>query len=315
MKHKSIGLSPREMSILRCIRERGLSRKDVAETLGMPQPELTRLVKSLESKGLIVVQKIGMSTSIAFSEMKHASLLRRILNEYSHMRLEEILTLASLRVVTSLAMSPASTRGDVVSSSGVSPRTLQTVLGRLRELGMVRVRARGVYELSDRFSLFADFAHELSEYSNEREAREFSPDSVVVWERGSEFIVRTKSSKKNEDFKMTAFSAFENYGVPLIQEWRYYYHSHGSWRGTPDEVFLQSLLIKPRSSREMTAMKMLWERKGLWRNLDSIRAKARAYGLEDELERIVAYLQDQRKDKEPILSVSRGLEMDHRSDG
>ncbi|MCJ2512285.1 MAG: hypothetical protein LN409_02895 [Candidatus Thermoplasmatota archaeon] len=297
MTLRSIGLSPKEMSILKCIRDGELPRKVVAKTMGMAQSELTRLLKSLESKGMLVVRKNGMSSTVAFSDMKHALLLRRILNEYGHMRLEGILSLASLRVLTSLAVSPVSTRAEMQSFSGVSPRTLQTVLSKFRELGVVRVRSRGVYEISDRFAPFTDFVRELSEYSNQKEARNFSPDSVVIWERGSDFIVRTKSRKENDDFRTTAFSAFGNYGVPLILDWHYYYHTHGKWRRTADEVFLQSLAIRPLGSREMTAMKMLWQRKSLWRNLIRLRARAKVYGLTDELEGIVANFQNQENEE------------------
>lgn len=314
MIHRPIGLSPKEVSILKCIRDGELPRKDIAKTMGVAQSELTRLVRSLESKGMLVVRKDGISRSVAFSDMKHALLLRRILNEYSHMRLEGILSLASLRVLASLAVSPVSTRTEMLSSSGVSPRTLQTVLGKFRELGVVRVHVRGVYELSDRFAPFTDFARELSEYSNQKEARDFSPDSVVIWERGSDFIVRTKSRKGNDDFRATAFSAFGDYGVPLIQDWHYYYHTHGNWRRTVDEVFLQSLAIRPLGSREMTAMKMLWQRKSLWRNLSRLRARAKVYGLNDELEKVVAYFQNQEK-KESASSESIGLDGEPRSEG
>jgi DNA-binding MarR family transcriptional regulator len=287
MKDVEIELFPREIALLRCLRDGGLPRKEVAITLGMPQSELTRLVRSLESKGIVEVRWNGASSSLFFSEMKHASMLRRILNEYGHMRLEEVLSLASLRVVASLAMQPASTRKEILSSSGVSARTLQTVLSRFRGVGILSAHKRGVYELSDRFLPFADFVRELMSFSNQRKASAFSSDSVVIWERGKEFIVRTKAREEGDSFRRTAFSAFDGYGVPLVQDWHYYYHPRGGWRRTPDEVLLQSLLIRPLGSREMSAVKMLWDRKTLGRNINQLRAKARRYGVNAELEGLI----------------------------
>ena len=287
MKDAGIELFPREIALLRCLRDGGLPRKEVAITLGMPQSELTRLVRSLESKGIVEVCWNGASSSLAFSGMKHASMLRRILNEYGHMRLEEVLSLASLRVIASLATQPASTRRDILSFSGVSARTLQTALSRFGAVGILRVHKRGVYELSDRFLPFADFVRELMSFSNQRKASAFSSDSVVIWERGNEFIVRTKAREEGESFRRTAFSAFDGYGVPLVQDWHYYYHPHGSWRRTPDEVLLQSLLIRPLGSREINAVKMLWDRKTLGRNINQLRAKARRYGVNAELESLI----------------------------
>jgi DNA-binding MarR family transcriptional regulator len=291
MKDGETWLSPREISLLRCLGDGGLPRKEVAKITGMLQPELTRLVKSLESKGIISVHKKGISSSIAFSDSKHASLFRRVLNEYGHMRLEEVLSLASLRVIASLAARPASTREELLSSSGISPRTLHTVLRKFRGVGIVRVQGRGVYGLSDRFVPFGDFSREMMSFSNQRKVLAFSSDSVVIWERGSEFIVRTKARKESSDFKLTAFSAFEDYGVPLIQDWHYYYHPVRDWRRTVDEVLLQSMLVRPRDARENTAILMLWEKNGLSRRLGRIREGAARYGLEGEIETIVAYFQ------------------------
>lgn len=288
MNEKGFGLSPREIALLRCIRDGELPRKEVARMLSMPQPELTRLVESLETKGFVGVRKHGVSTSLTFSDTKHASMLRRILNEFAHMRLERILSLASLRVVSSLASQPVSTRKEILESSGASPRTIQTVLSRLREVGVLHTRKRGEYRLGDRFVSFADFARELISSQNQRHAVSFSSDSVVVWERNNEFIVRTRTTKETKDFRKTAFSAFEGYGVPLVQDWQYYYHSHGRWRRTPDEVLLHSLLLKPLSSREMNAIKTLWNRKMLIRRVDRLREKAKRYGVQAELVRLIS---------------------------
>jgi DNA-binding MarR family transcriptional regulator len=304
MMNHELGLSPREMALLRRLRDGELPRKEIARALGMPQPELTRLVRSLEAKGILVVRWRGVSSSLGFSGMKHASILRRILNEYGHMRLEEILSLASLRVIASLATKPVSTRKEMLASSGVSPRTIQTVLSRFKAVGILRVRGRGSYELTDRFVPFADFARELMSFSNQRKALAFSSDSVVVWERGSEFIVRTRAKNETEDFMKTAFSAFDGYGVPIVQDWHYYYHHRGSWQRTPDEVLLHSLLIRPLGSREVEAIRMLWNRKTLGRRMSQLREQARQYGVDVELARLIEAFKGQKKKQTPVVSAS-----------
>jgi DNA-binding MarR family transcriptional regulator len=287
MKEERAELSPREIALMRHIRDGELPRREIAAMLGMPQPELTRLAKSLRSKGLLVVRRHGISTSLAFSEAKHASVLRRVLNEYSHMRLEEVLTLSTFRVIAALATKPSSTRVGIQAASGLSPRTIYTVLGRLREVGVVRVRRRGEYELADRFALFAELAREMASLQNQRRAASFSSDAIVVWEQNRGFMVRTRAVKERGDFRKTAFSAFDAYGVPVVQDWHYYYHPEGSWRRMPDEVLLHALLLRPSGSREINAMKMLWDQKELWRNTQKLREKAREYGVGAELESLI----------------------------
>jgi DNA-binding MarR family transcriptional regulator len=299
MMSESSGLTPKEVSVLRSIRPGGVPRKEIATALHVSPPELSRLVKSLESKGLISVRKEGVSHKVAFSEMRHASRLRRVLDEYGHMRLEKVLSLASLRIITSVAASPGSTRSEIISSSGVSARTLQKTLGELRALGMLRVDGRGIYSISDRFSPFADFAREFRSYANQKAALKFSSDSVIVWERGGEFLVRTKRGREDAGFRETAFSAFEDYGVPLLQDWHYHYHPCGDWRRTADEVLLQSLLISPLSTREMIVILVFWEKNELGKDVDRLREKARRYGRVSELESIVAYFEDPVKNRGP----------------
>ena len=68
MKQRLARLSPREMSVLVSIREGGKTRKTVARADRCPPPELTRLVKALESKGLVAVHRTGISSSISFSD-------------------------------------------------------------------------------------------------------------------------------------------------------------------------------------------------------------------------------------------------------
>ncbi len=303
-----IVLSPAEIALLRHLRDGEQPRKKVAKGLGIPPSGLTRLVRSLESKGILVVHRAGVSSSIDFSGMKHAWILRRILNEYGHMKLEEVLSLASLRVIVSLAARPASTRPEILSSSRISPRTLQTVLNRLRAVGVLRIRGRGIYELSDRFVLFTDFARELVSFSNHKNALAFSSDSVVVWERGNEFIVRTRTRDEHDGFRKTAFSAFDDLGVPLVLEWHYYFHPHGAWRRTPEEVFLQSLLIRPLGSREMNAVKALWRQKNLRSRIDQLRANARRYGAGADLERLIDGFGEQERRIMPAVRGSGELE-------
>lgn len=273
--------------------------KSIARNLSVSQPELTRLVRSLRTKGLVVVERQGMSNSVYISDQKHASRLRRILNEFSHMRLKGILSLTSLDVLSALAASPESSRSSIMSSSDVSARSLHTALKSLRELGVVRSRTRGAYEISDRFEPFVEFVREFDDYSNQRKAKEFCRDAVVIWQRGREFIIRTECESESNEFRLTAFSVFEQYGVPLFVGWRYYYHPVGKWRRTIDEVLLQSMLLRPRDARENTAILMLWHKNNMSRDLDQLSEGASRYGLQDELQAIADYFRDPERNRLP----------------
>ncbi|MFY9605941.1 MAG: helix-turn-helix domain-containing protein [Thermoplasmata archaeon] len=273
--------------------------RSIAQNMDVSPPELSRLVKSLRAKGLVVLDRQGMTSSVSISDQKHASRLRRVLDEFSHMKLETIVSLASLDVLSALAASPGSSRTDLMQASDVSARTLHTTMKRLRELGVVRDRARGVYEISDRFQPLAEFVREFDDYSNQKKAKEFCPDAMMIWQRGREFIIRTKCVVESNEFRLTAFSVFEQYGVPLFLAWQYYYHPVGKWRRTIDEVLLQSMLLKPRDTRENTAILMLWHKHNMPRDLDQLRKGASRYGLREELETISDYFRDPEGNRPP----------------
>ncbi len=299
MISRPFSLTPKEIAALRSVRPGGISSKEMAASLHVSAPGLSRLTRSLESKGLITIRKKGMAHAVALSDLKHAIRLRRVFDEHGHMKLEKILSLASLKVVAALTARPGSTRGEIVSSSGVSARTLQTTIGRLRALGILRIDGRGEYSVPDRFAPLMDFVREFNSYANQRAARDFSADSVVVWEEGAEFLVRTKRTSGDDRFMKTAFSAFEEHGLPLLQGWHYYYHPCGEWRRTAVEVLLQSLLIRPLSTRELTMILVFWEKNGLGKDVGRIKDRAERYGLVEEVERIAAYFDDPVKNRWP----------------
>lgn len=301
MNRRISSLTPREVSVLTSIRNERRTIRSIAQELDLSPPELSRLVKSLKVKGLVVVDRQGMTSSVSISDQKHASRLRRVLGEFSHMKLERVISLASMDVLSALAASPRSSRTALNQSSGVSARTLHTTLKRLRELGVVRVRTRGVYEISDRFQPVAEFVREFDDYSNQMEARGFCPDAVVIWQRGREFIMRTKRVGEREDYRLTAFSVFGQYGVPLFLAWQYYYHPVGEWRRTIDEVLLQSMLLKPRDTRENTAILMLWLKNDMSQNLGRLQKGALRYGLQDDLKTISDYFRDPDGNRPPAF--------------
>ncbi len=301
MNHRISRLTPREVSVLTSIREKSQTSNSIAQNLSISAPEVSRLIKSLRTKGLVVVDRQGMTSSVSISHQKHASRLRRVLDEFGHMKLEGIISLASLNVLSALAASPESSRAALMQSADVSARTLHTTLKKLRELGVVRARTRGIYEISDRFQPIAEFVREFDEYSNQIEAKEFCPDATVIWQRGCEFIIRTKCAEERKDFKLTAFSVFGQYGVQLFAAWRYYYHPIGRWYRTIDEVLLQAMLLRPRDTRENTAILMLWLRNDLSRDLARLQRGASRYGLQDDLEKILEYFRDPEGNRPPTF--------------
>lgn len=308
MNRGTYRLTPREVSVLISIRERSRTMKSIAQNLDIPRPELTRLVRSLRTKGLVVVERQGMSSSVSISDQKHASRLRRIFDEFSHMKLEKILSLTSFDVLSALAAYPGLSRSDIMSSSDISARSLHTALKNLRGLGVVRARTRGAYEISDRFEPFVEFVREYDDYSNRQKAKDFCRDAMVVWQRGRKFIIRTKCESENNEFRLTAFSAFGHYGVSLFLGWQYYYHPVGRWRRTVDEVLLQSMLLRPRDVRENTAILMLWYKNNLSRNLGQLREGASRYDLQNDLETIASYFRDPERNRPPVFPKMDELE-------
>jgi DNA-binding transcriptional ArsR family regulator len=284
-------LTEKERETLRAIAHSGdMDVGDVAQALGSLYPAASRLLASLARKGLVDTSRRGQSKRVSLSDTKHTQLFKRLLAEFGHMSLEHLLSNSSLEVLSYISEHPLSRR-ELVERSSLSDKTVKATLRRLRSVGIVASRESFRYTLAERFRLLGEFIAEFRAYLNQKTAEGFAPDSVVLWQRGREFIIRTEAEKSEKNFFPTATTAFHQHGVELLlSHERYYFYSPSKSSLGVEDVLLHTLVLDKNSTRIILSTLLLWEKNKQQLNTQYLVEKAEEYGLSEVVKSLESYL-------------------------
>lgn len=268
---------------------RSVSVAEAASALGLKVPQLSRALASLSTKGLIYSQRHGKSKHIALADTKHATLFRTMSFQLSHMKLALLLSGASLEVLSALCNLRLRSRHEIADRSGISEAWVARVVASLKRVGIV-TKTNSHYAVLPRFQILADFVTEFRRYLNQKAARSFAEDAVIVWERNNEFIVETPKGQGQRGFYLTGPSAFGRFGIPLIMPSYYYYYYSPESRGIAlEDAIIHSLLV-PHSERTIMAALLAMKKNEKSLRVQRLVDKAREYGQEDEIGAMIAHL-------------------------
>ena len=297
-------LSPTEIKILRQLREGEESLSSIKDKLGLSAQQTSRTLSSLREKEFVVVERKGIAKSIWISDMRHAQLLRAILIQYNHMRLETILSMSSLEILMSLSFSSGMTREEIASASQKSRRTVATVLSRLSEFGVVITDRPGVYRISPKFIPFAEFAMEFQRQSNQRAATSLYPDGVIRWQKNRIVLIESKTPEERGGFRPTSFSAFHRFATTMILARHWYINLPDNRKPRLEEVILHTLLLKPLDARESRLFLELLRKTANEIDMKSLTRLAAEYGMTQNMPEIIHYLAIWRKAPRNAVSLS-----------
>ena len=297
-------LSPTEIKILRQLREGGESLSSIKDKLGLSAQQIARTLSSLREKEFIVVERKGIAKTIWISNMRHAQLLRTILIQYDHMRLETILSMSSLEILMSLSFSSGMTREEIASASQKSRRTVATVLSRLREFGMLITDRPGVYRISPRFIPFAEFAMEFQRQSNQRAVTSLYQDGVIRWQKNGIVLIESKIPDERGGFRPTSFSAFHRFATTMILTRHWHINLQDNRKPRLEEVILHTLLLKPLDARESRLFLELLRKTANEIDMENLTRLAAEYGMTQNMPEIAHYLAIWRKAPRNAVSLS-----------
>jgi DNA-binding transcriptional ArsR family regulator len=297
-------LSPTEIKILRQLREGEESLSSIKDKLGLSAQQIARTLSSLREKEFIVVERKGIAKTIWISNMRHAQLLRAILIQYDHMRLETILSMSSLEILMSLSFSSGMTREEIASASQKSRRTVATVLSRLSEFGMVITDRPGVYRISPKFIPFAEFAMEFQRQSNQRAATSLYPDEVIRWQKNRIMLIESKTPDERGGFRPTSFSAFHRFATTIILTRHWHINLPDNRKPRLEEVILHTLLLKPLDARETRLFLELLRKTANEIDMKNLTRLAAEYGMTQNMPEIAHYLAIWRKAPRNAVSLS-----------
>jgi len=242
-------------------------------------------LKKLQQKGIIQTTAEGNRKNAYFSETKHASLLRDLFLSYDFMDWENILSGKSIEIL----FQTLDDEGDLSSFSGA---TLWRYLKELKGRGIITETQKG-YRINIRFSILTNFLKEYEQYFVTKISKTLSENSVVLWQKNMEFLVRVPKSTEapSGDFHKTATSIFYRYNLPLFSEFDVYFHSTTKKTIKPEDAILHTLLIEPGNVRYATYALLLLKKEEKQIDKKYFLREAECFGLENQIEGMLEFLQ------------------------
>jgi DNA-binding MarR family transcriptional regulator len=285
-------LSVLELRLLRelCLKE----YKNIGELAKALRKSPTRVsiaLKDLENKGFVEKKKVGISKKVVLSSNRHAVSFKTLLNQYPHIRFERLLSGSALEILLPLAFYHKMKLKDIARLSGCSEVTVRRAIKRLKEFGLVVGDRSFFYSIGSFYFWLAEFVRDFQDFINLRLALSFSSTSVVLWRWGTEFLIKTREEKKQENFFPTCYEKMSDYGIQLIlTEYRYYLHSPFRRKLRVEDIALHTLFL------EQTPRNLLYVLLLIAKNLGKIRweyleAESVKFKMEDVIQDMKKYLE------------------------
>lgn len=248
-----------------------------------------RSLSLLEEKGFIKKHRIGMPKEISLSDSKHALIFRDMVLESRHIPFHKYLSGSSLEVLSAICSLNLGTRKDIREHSNISESSIARVFHKLKQVGIMQKR-ESEYALSQRFEILKQFVTEFRHYLNQKIAKDFNQNSVILWERNDEFIVESDTKKEDEgNFHITGPSAFGRFGIRLFMMISYHYHSPRTKNLSLEDTITHSFLI-PLSQRTMLPVLLVWKKNDKKTDMVRLMNIAEKYGVRELVGSVKDYL-------------------------
>ncbi len=268
-----------EVSAFREISKRSLSITELAADMGRSTALASHIVKSLQGKGLVDTQKMGMRTVASIAQRSHAQLLSDLLRSEPSVPWEDILSYSTM--VLLLDKFEGLNLNDLSRSTRWRVMRNLAAHGMLSDTSLVASNA-GVRRFLDSYVEYVSrvFASQV-----------LPPDAVIIWNRGYRYLLRVETRDRLKgDFTKTAVSALASYGIQLVTKDEYYFYAKGVRSLTFEDVLIHTLLID-QTSQTYATYALLAIFKNLDRvKFDSLLEKAEAYGIRQYAELIERYV-------------------------
>ncbi len=253
---------------------------EIANDLGVSVSTISEQIDDLVWNGLVEKKRIGKSVEVKRSENMHAQILNEIYNEFTHLPVDKILSHSSLNILALLNMSRSLKH--IALATGLSRTQTYHAIKRMGKYGII-IKRDGNYEMNPSHSKIREFVEAYFAYANHKVARELSRDAIILWQRGNEFLFKTKEEIKN-GMKETAITKFPSFGIKMISETRYYFYSKREIDNS--DILMHAILIDPKS-QIYNAYACIFYQKVKPKNLFE---KAEIYDIRGHVELLIKYL-------------------------
>lgn len=273
-----------ELEILATV-DRGNTISELATTLDHSESYISRAITDLAEKGLLYTERDGRRKRIIPSDARAVEIYQDLVRQHSHIDFPELLTGKTIEVLYYLEQ--PRTVAEIAEQSNNYRNTVNRVLTRLRDRGLVGTDD-GRYRFNGDFDRLHEFARELRHHLHRQRLESVAPNGTILWEDYDEFLAQTKTEIDAEQFHETGLARFAAFGLQfLLTSHRYYLYSKDLDAVLPAELCCHTLLIDD-DTRYRSYCLLLLSHVDVDR--DELRDRATKYGLENEIDTLLCYL-------------------------
>jgi DNA-binding MarR family transcriptional regulator len=274
-----------ELEVLATV-ERGDTISELATKLDHSKSYLSRAVGDLVEKGLIYTERDGRRKRVVPSDARAVEIYQDLVRQHSHIDFPELLTGKALEVLYYLDQ--PRTVSEIADRSDNYRNTVNRILKRLRDRGLVGTdNAR--YDFNADFDKLHEFARELVHHLHRQQLESVAPKGTILWEDHDEFLAQTETEVDAKRFHETGLARFATFDLQfLLTRHRYYLYSEELDAVPPAELCCHMLLID-NDSRHRSYCLLLLNHVDV--DEDDLRERATKYGLEDEIDALLRYLE------------------------
>lgn len=295
-KQRQFMFTESEIKALREISRDKATISKLHNQLSMSQSGASVLVKRLLKKSMVSTKRVGMKKYVQVNDSKHAILAKELLQTYSHIPWENLLSDSSLLVLFEILNDKTYELEDRLSK-----RTVLRHLNRLAEHGIIK-ESRGGYMVNPRYDPLIDFLEEYQSYILREITGSIVEDGVILWQKDLECLIRTPSPviKRDNLFK-TGISRFADFGIQLITNYDYYFYSEKKKKIQKEDIVLHALLAERDSVRNITYC-LLFIKK-FEQELDKryLLIEAENFNIRELVERMLGFLRDKERGPDEML--------------
>jgi len=265
---------------------RGDTISELATKLDHSESYLSRAVSDLVEKGLVYTERDGRRKRVVPSDARAVELYQDLVRQHSHIDFSELLTGKALEVLYYLDQ--PRTVSEIADRSDNYRNTVNRVLKRFRDRGLVGT-VNGRYEFNADFDGLHAFARELAHHFHRQHLEAVAPKGTILWEDYNEFLAQTEMEIDAGEFHETGLARFAAFDLQfLLTGNRYYVYSEELDTVSPAELCCHTLLIDD-GSRHRSYCLLLLSHVDI--DEEDLREQAVTYGLEDEIDALLRYLE------------------------
>ncbi|RLM83797.1 ArsR family transcriptional regulator [Halobellus sp. Atlit-38R] len=274
-----------ELEVLATV-DRGDTISELATKLDHSESYLSRAVADLVEKGLVYTERDGRRKRVIPSDARAVELYRDLVRQHSHIEFPELLTGKALEVLYYLDQ--PRTVSEIADRSDNYRNTVNRILKRFRDRGLVGTDD-GRYEFNADFDRLHEFARELAHHLHRQRLEAVARKGTILWEDYDEFLAQAETEIDAEPFHETGLARFTAFDLQfLLTGHRYYVYAEELDAVSPAELCCHTLLIDDGSRHRSYCLLLLSH---VSVDEEGLREQAAKYGLEDEIDALLRYLE------------------------